>query len=65
MHYHIDMITHGLPLLNQSSAPWEQVDNMLVDLHLSVTNGLSQARAWTTRFADGDANHYTISLPPG
>ena len=41
----------------------EQVDNMLVDLHLSVTNGSSQAQAWTTRFTDGDANHYAISPP--
>ena len=37
---------------------------MLVDLHLSRTNGLSQARAWTTSFTDRDANHYVISLPP-
>ena len=41
---------------------WEQVDNMLVDLPLSVTNGSSWARAWMARFTDGDAHHYTISI---
>ena len=65
MHYHIDMITHGPPLLNQSSAPMGQVDNMLVDLHLSVTNGWSRAQAWTAHFTDGDDNHYAISPSPG
>ena len=36
------------------------VDNMLVDLHLSVTNRSSRARAWTARFTDRDANHNAI-----
>ena len=64
MHYHLDMITHRPPLLNNRQHWWEQVDNMLVDLHISVTNGSSQAQAWTAHFTDRDANHYAISLPP-
>ena len=36
---------------------------MLVDFHLSVTNGSYQARTWTARFTDEDANHYAISPP--
>ena len=43
---------------------WERVDNMLVDLHLSVTNRLSRARAWMARFTDRNTNHCAISLPP-
>ena len=35
---------------------------MLVDLHLSVTNGSSQAQAWAAHFTDGNTNHYAI--PP-
>ena len=42
---------------------WGQVDNMLVDLHLSDTNGLSRARAWIARFTDRDVNRYAIPLP--
>ena len=42
---------------------WEQVDNMLVDLHLSETNGSSWARTWTARLTDVDAKYYAISLP--
>ena len=30
MHYHIDMITHGRPLVNQLSALVGQVDNILI-----------------------------------
>ena len=34
---------------------------MLADVYLSVTNGSSQARAWTAHVTDEDANHYAIS----
>ena len=52
------------PLLNQSAALVGQLDDMLVKFHLSETNGLCQARTWTTRLTDGDADHYAISLGP-
>ena len=50
--------------MNQSSALVGTVDNMLVDLNLSNTNGSSRARTWTPPLTDEDANHYAISRPP-
>ena len=37
---------------------------MLVDLHLSVINRSSRARAWAAQFTEGYANHCTTSPPP-
>ena len=42
---------------------WEEVDNLLVDLHLSETNGPCRAWTWTAHVTDREANHYAISLP--
>ena len=43
---------------------WGQVNNTLITFHLSETSGFCQARTWTTRLTDRDANHYAISPPP-
>ena len=61
MHYQIAMITHGWPLVNQSSALLGRVDNILVELHLSETNGSCRARTLRARLIGRDANHYAIS----
>ena len=61
MHYHIGMITHERPMVNQS---WGQVDNTIIEFHLSETNGLCRARTWAACLTDRDANNYTISRPP-
>ena len=42
---------------------WRQVDNMLIELHLSETSGSYRAQTWMARFTGGDANHYAISPP--
>ena len=61
MHYHLDMITHGWPCWT-SRRHWSgQVDNMLIDFHLSETNGLCRAQTWAPRLTD--ANYYAISPP--
>ena len=39
---------------------WEQVDNMLVDLHLSVKNKRIKPGSSLGELTDGDANHYAI-----
>ena len=36
---------------------------MLLELHLSETNGSSGTQTWTTRLTDGDAKHYAVSPP--
>ena len=51
------------PSMNQSGALVEQVDNILVELHLPETCGLCQARTWMVHLTDGDATYYAISLP--
>ena len=64
MHYYTDIITHGRPLVNQSVVgTGGEVHNILLAYHLSETNGSYQARTWTARLTDRDANHYAISPP--
>ena len=55
MRHHTGIMTHGTAL-NSRRHWWGEVDNMLVELHLSETNGPCLARTWTTRLTDGDAN---------
>ena len=38
---------------------------MMVDLHLSETNGLSRARTWKTRLRHSDTNHHAIKEVEG
>ena len=52
------------PLLNQLAALVLQVNYMLIESHLSETNGSYRARTWTARLTDRDTNHYAISLSP-
>ena len=40
------------------------INSMLVEFHLSETNGSSQSRTWTARVTDGDPKHYAISPSP-
>ena len=49
------------PLVNQYW--YGQVDNMLIEFHLSGTNGLGRIQTCNTRLTDRDANHYAI-FPP-
>ena len=42
----------ALSLVNQSAALVGRVDNILIEFHLSKTNGSCRARTWTTRLAD-------------
>ena len=64
MHKYINMITHGRPLVNQSLALVGQIDNMLIEFHISETYGSCPARTRTPRVTDGDSNHHSISLLP-
>ena len=43
---------------------WEQVNNTVIESHLSVTSGSSQERTRAARFIDRDANNCAISPPP-
>ena len=45
------------PLLNQLVALVGQVDNILVEFHLSETKGSYQAQTRTTQLTDRDTNH--------
>ena len=49
----------GEPVLGTS---WGQVDNILIEFHLSETSRLCRARTWMACLSDGDANHY--AKPP-
>ena len=51
------------PLVNQSATLVGQVDNMLVEFHLSETDVSCWAQTWTARLTDGKANHKAIPLP--
>ena len=63
MHYYTDIITHGRPFFNQSSA-LVGVNNTVTESHLSVTSGSSRERTRAARFIDKDANDCAISPPP-
>ena len=61
MHYHIDMMTHGVAFGKPVSSTG---GDTLVESHISETNGLCRARTWMAHLADRDANYYAISPPP-
>ena len=61
MFYHIDMITHSTVFVEPVSSVNGISQYMLVEFHLSETNGLCRARTWTAHMADRDANNYDIS----
>ena len=42
---------------------WEQVNNTVLESHLSVTSGSSRAQTQTALLTDRDANDCAISLP--
>ena len=62
MYYHIYMITHGRPLLNQSSALVGTSKQHLIEFHLSETSRLSRAQTWTAGLTDRDANHCVTTV---
>ena len=41
---------------------WSQVNSILVECHLSETNGLYQARTWMAHMTDRDANRYHLCV---
>ena len=43
---------------------WEQVNNTVIEFHLSVTSGSRWARTRIARLTNRDANHCAILLPP-
>ena len=52
------------PLISELAALAGQVKSMLIEFHLFETYNPYQARTWTARMTDRDANHYAISPPP-
>ena len=63
MHHHIDMIMHGTAFSESVSSLVEQVDKIMVELHLSETCRLCQAQTWIAHVTDRDVTHCAISLP--
>ena len=43
---------------------WDQVNNTVIEFHLSETSGLSRARTRIARLIDRDANDCAISRLP-
>ena len=64
MHYYTDIITHGRPFLISRRHWWKQVNNTVIEFHLSETSRSCQARTRTTHLTDRDANDCAISPPP-
>ena len=42
---------------------WEQVNDTVIEFHLSETSGLRRARTWIAGLVDRDANDCAISPP--
>ena len=63
MHYHIDIITDSTSFGESVVGTGGEIDNMLIEFHLSETNRLCWARTWTVCLTDGYVNHCAISPP--